>query len=75
MPFGDFVLNLLIQRSSMNSISSRVPVALIILKDIYLQVLPYFTIFTFFEVLREFAGLWFDSDIRPVTIESSTQLL
>ena len=47
----------------------------IILKDIYLQVLLYFTIFAFVEMLREFTGLWFNFDIRAVTIESSTQLL
>ena len=38
-------------------------------------ILLYFTIFAFVEVLKEFGGLWFNFDIRAVTIESSTQFL
>ena len=39
------------------------------------QVLLYFRVFTFMEVLREFAVFWFNFDIWAVTVESSTQFV
>ena len=74
MPFSDFVFNLVIQQSSMNSLFFS-ECLLHYFEGYIPPILLYFTIFAFVEVLREFAGLWFNFDIRAVTIESSTQFL